>query len=99
MNSQFKFVAYIKCAESSNRVYVMSNTHAPNLAKTTENTIKYFVKTFCDAKNANGHTWAKEMGMIELLDGIKYDEGNKAEVQIEHIEASGESKKKKPRKK
>ena len=100
MNKQFKYVAYIKCSESSNRVYVMSNTHAPNLAKTTENTIKYFVKTFCDGKNADGHDWAKEMKMVELLDGINYDKGNKAEVEIEHIEATSSNKKvKKPKKK
>lgn len=98
MNSQFTYVSYINCGESSNRVYILSNSHAPNLAKTPENTVKYFVKTFCDGANADGHDWATKMRMAELLKEMKYAEGNKAEVKIEQIEATGAKKKKKAKK-
>lgn len=72
----------------------MSNTHSPNLSKTSENTIKHFVKTFCDSANADGRDWAKNMNMATLLQNVKYDEGNKAEVQIEQIESTAPKKKK-----
>jgi spermidine synthase len=97
INEKFKYCAYIDCSESSNRVYILSNTHAPNLAKTSENTIKYFVKTFCDGKNADGHNWATSMNMKELLEGMVYGSGKKTEVKIEQVE-SGLKKKKKQKK-
>ena len=97
VNGKFKYCAYIDCSESSNRVYILSNTHAPNLAKTSENTIKYFVKTFCDSKNADGHSWATGMNMKELLEGMVYGSGKKTEVKIEQVE-SGLKKKKKQKK-
>ena len=99
MTSQFKHVSYIKCTESSNRVYIMSNTHAPHLSKTNDNTIKYFVKTFCDGQNADGYNWATEMNMSGMLSEIKSNQGNKAEVKIEHLESKNSVKKKKPKKK
>jgi len=45
MNKQFKYVSFIKCDESSNRVYFLSDTHSSCLAKSADNTIKYFFKT------------------------------------------------------
>ncbi|CAI2386965.1 unnamed protein product [Moneuplotes crassus] len=99
MTSQFKHVSYMNCSESSNRVYAMSNSHAPDLTKTHEKTVKYFVKTFCDSKNADGHDWASKMDMSNLLSEMKVDQGNKVEVKIEHAEKTEPAKKKKPRKK
>jgi spermidine synthase len=98
MNKQFKYVAYTKCNDASNRVYILSNSHSPCLTKSADNTVKHFIKTFCDTKVADSHDWGKLMNMSSLLEDIKYDQGNKAEVEIEHIEPTGQ-KKKKPKKK
>jgi hypothetical protein len=77
---------------------MLSNTHAPSFVKSSENTIKYFIKTFCDPKQADSNDWSKHMAMAELLTSMKFNEGNKEEVQIEHLESNGETKKKKAKK-
>lgn len=52
VNTKFKFVSYINCTEASNRVYIMSNSHAPVINKNEENTIKQFVKSYCNSKTS-----------------------------------------------
>ena len=77
----------------------MSNSHASSLAKNADNTVKQFVKSYCN-EGINVNDWIDDMDMKSLLESMKYDKGNKAEVKIEHIESKtgGKSKKKKQKK-
>ena len=83
--SQFTYVSYYVCEESTNRVYICSNSHAPNLSKNPENTIKHFVKNFCDPINTDSHVWIHDMEMYKILLSTKYEVANKAEVKIEEV--------------
>ena len=86
--SHFKNVSYFTCEDSTNRVYTCSNSHAPNLTKGAENTIKYFVKTFCDPTNADSHNWIHDMDMYRILMSMKHNVENKAEVKIEEVKSA-----------
>ena len=86
--SHFKYVSYYTCEDTTNRVYTWSNSHAPNLTKGPENTIKQFVKKFCDPTNADSHNWIHDMDMYKILLSMKHEVANKAEVKIEEVKSS-----------